>query len=427
MAEFNLLNKEKNEHRGISLEELNNRIKRVLALNFTSAIWIRAEIASLKVSNGHRYLDLVQKEENSDLILARAQANLWAGNYLLLKKQFTEDIDLIVKDGQEVLLEVKVNFHPQYGMSLQIINIDPDFTIGKYFSKKQQLFAQVQKEKLDQPQKQLYLSPVMQKIAVISSSKAAGYIDFIQQLESVSGRMDIESTLFESPMQGSSVEPGMINALEAIQAHWKKFDLVVIIRGGGAKLDLMDFDNYQLAKKIARFSIPVLTGIGHEIDLSLLDIVAAIHQKTPTAAAQFIISTNDKFAGKIEVAKIKIAEAAIDQLNQHKTKLERLRTDLINQTKINIMGKQHIVNQLRTEIILQCRFQFQKNEEKFKQISRELDISNPTKILKRGFSICSLNGTIIHQAEQLVHGDKITIKFFEGNAVSTVIKTYEHE
>jgi len=413
--------------KGISLQDLTNRIKRVLALNFSSAVWVRAEIASLKISNGHRYLDLVQKENETDAVLARVQANLWAGNYLLLKKQLEEDIELIVKEGQEILIEVKVNFHPQYGLSLQIVNVDPDFTIGKYFTKKQQLFARLLKEKLNEPQKSLKIPLVLQRIAVISSSRAAGYLDFIKQLESVSHRMQIKTELMKSSMQGASVETDIIRNLESILNSPEKFDLVVIIRGGGAKLDLMDFDSYPIAKTIAHYPIPVLTGIGHEIDISALDVVAAIHQKTPTAAAQYIINKNDEFIGRIELAKIKITEAAVNQLNQHKTIVERIRTEVINQSKVLLLGKRHQMNRMRGELILQSRFQFQKTAERFHQLSRELKISDPANIMKRGFSICSIDGKIVQTTKQLKSGDQLTLKLFEGKAESTITKIYQNE
>lgn len=425
MAEFTKLNTGENQQKGISLQELTNRIKRVVALNFASPIWVRAEIATLKTSRGHRYLDLIQKEADSDQVLARVQGNLWSGTYLQLSKRMKEDIDLIIKEGQEVLLEVKVNFHSQYGLSIQIVDIDPDFTIGKYFTKKQQLFARILKEKLHEPQKTLPIPMVLQKIAVISSSTAAGYIDFVRQIENVSDRMQIQLDLYQNSMQGTAVENDLIQNLEKIESGKEQYDLVVIIRGGGAKLDLMDFDNYNLARKVAHYPIPILTGIGHEIDVSALDVVAAISQKTPTAAAQFIINKNDEFISRIEIAKLKIAEAAVNQLQQHKTQLERTRVEITHSAINFIRDRKHQLALIKGELLMQSQFQLQKTAESFRQLTREFQISNPDNILKRGFAIFSKDGKIVSDSDKLREGDKVEIKLFKGRAESTITKTYK--
>ncbi|TVQ46999.1 MAG: exodeoxyribonuclease VII large subunit [Saprospirales bacterium] len=425
MADFTELNPDKTNPEGISLQELTNRIKRVVALNFASPIWVRAEIASLKTSRGHRYLDLVQKEVETDSVLARVQANLWSGTYIQLSKRMKEDIDLIIKEGQEVLLEVKVNFHSQYGLSIQVVDIDPDFTIGKYFTKKQQLFARILKEKLNEPQKSLQIPLVVQRIAIISSPTAAGYIDFITQIEHVSDRMHIQLDLYKNSMQGSTVENDLIQNLEKIETGSEPYDLIVIIRGGGAKLDLMDFDNYILAKKIAHYPIPVLTGIGHEIDISALDVVAAISQKTPTAAAQYIINKNDEFISRIEIAKLKIAEAAVNQLQEHKRQLERTRTELTHSALNFIREKKHQLAIVKGELLIQSRFQLQKTAETLRQLTREFQISNPENVLKRGFAIFSKDGKIVSDSNDIREGDKVEVRLFKGRAESTVTKTYQ--
>nr|MBS0036759.1 exodeoxyribonuclease VII large subunit [Saprospiraceae bacterium] len=408
------------QEKGISLYDLNNRIKRVLSANFSTPLWVRAEVASIKVRKGHRYLELIEKEESSDLVKSKAFASLWAGNYALLKRDMKEDIDLILKEGQEVLILLKVTFHALYGLSLQIQDIDPTFTVGKYFSKKQQLFNQIRKEKLDEPQKTLRIPYVMQRIAVISSPKAAGFKDFIQQIQQVSFRMDIRMDLYDTSMQGKLVESEMGEALEKIAGNKTDYDAVVIVRGGGAKLDLMDFDNYLLAKKIAHYPIPVITGIGHDIDFSALDLVSAISQKTPTAAAQFIIDLNDEFLGRIEVAKTKISEAAVRKITQHRHLLNQLRSELKGSAKIPLLKQNFSLAQMRSDLSMLSGYRMREAKNKLNNIKRELDISSPANILRRGYSIASKNGIVIKSSSEVGVQDQLRIVLSHGKLSVTV-------
>jgi exodeoxyribonuclease VII large subunit len=408
--------------KGISLYDLNNRIKRVLSANFSTPLWVKAEVASIKVRKGHRYLELIEKEDNSDRVKSKAFASLWAGNYALLKRGMKEDIDLILKEGQEILILLKITYHALYGLGLQIQDIDPTFTVGKYFSKKQQLFNQLRREKLDKPQKELSIPYVMQSIAIVSSPKSAGYKDFIQQIQQVSHRMDIRMDLYESSMQGQMVESELLAAMEKIEDSKTSYDAVVIIRGGGAKLDLMDFDNYLLARKIALYPTPVITGIGHEIDFSALDLVSAISQKTPTAAAQFIIDLNSDFLGRIEVAKTKISEAAVQKLVQHQHRLNQLKSELKAAAKIPLLKQQFSLEQMLGDLRILSGNQMKDAGNQLSNIKRELDISSPANILKRGYSITSKNGSVIKSSSEVDHLDQLRITLSKGQVSVTVSK-----
>ncbi len=399
----------------------------MLSANFSTPLWVRAEIASMKIRKGHRYLELVEKESESDRIKSKAFASLWAGNYALIKRSIKEDIDLILKEGQEVLVLLKVSFHVKYGLSLQIQDIDPTFTIGKYFSKKQQLFNQIRKEELDKIQKTLKMPPVLQNIAVISSPKAAGYMDFCRQIEQSRPYMQIHWDLFDSNMQGAKVEVDILHALDRIARNPENYDAVVIVRGGGAKLDLMDFDNYKLASKIAQFPLPVITGIGHDMDFSALDLVAAVAVKTPTAAAQYIIDKNLDFISRIEVARIKIKEEATRQINRHKQRLNLFRSEISSSAKVPLLKGRFAVEQIASSLGGLSENYLRRQKEAIAQIKRELDISNPKRVMERGYSIVSLKGKVIKSSEALNKEDQLELTLYRGKASVEVIDKTDPE
>ena len=280
----------------LKLSELNGRVKKAIAETFTAPLWVVAEISELKLNrNGHCYLLLVEKEENGDAILAQAKATIWSYTFRMLKPFFESTTGQPLTEGIKVLISVSVEFHELYGYSLNIRDIDPTYTLGDMARRRREIISRLQSEGVADMNKELELPVVPQRIAIISSSTAAGYQDFIDQLTNNPGKYHFYTRLFPAVMQGNQAESSIIGALEQIYHYESFFDAVVIIRGGGSQADLSCFDNYNLAYFITQFPLPVITGIGHEKDDSIADMVAHTRLKTPTAVAEFLISGITQF------------------------------------------------------------------------------------------------------------------------------------
>ena len=278
----------------LSLKTLNSLVKQVLADNFLEDVWVVAEIAELKVaSSGHCYMELVDKQE--DRIVARSKANLWNRQYQEVQSNFISETGKTLEIGMKVLLRVAVGFHELYGMSLTVKTIDPQFTMGEMARKRKEVIDRLVKEGLMDLNKMLELALVPKRIAVISARKAAGYEDFCHQLDQNARGYIVEHSLFEATLQGDRALASLLEAIEEIRGRSADFDAVVIIRGGGASLDLRVFDQWDIAAAVARFPLPILTGIGHERDQSVVDLVAHVCLKTPTAVAAFILQQFEEF------------------------------------------------------------------------------------------------------------------------------------
>ena len=274
-----------------SLSELTDKIQETIKLNFDTAVWIRAEISELREnSNGHCYLELIEKDNSTDSLLAKSKATIWSSTYRMLKPYFESSTGQSLRSGLKVLIAVSVEFHGLYGFSLNIRDIEPSFTIGELAARRLKIIKQLEEDGIADMNKLLELPALSQRIAIISSKTAAGYDDFINQLKSDTNNFAFYCKLFPAVMQGDQAESSIVAALEKIYSNSEHFDLVLIIRGGGATTDLACFDAYDLALNCAQFPLPIITGIGHQRDLTILDMVAHTSVKTPTAAAEFIIS-----------------------------------------------------------------------------------------------------------------------------------------
>ncbi len=292
----------------LKLSELNGRVKQAVAMSFTAPLWVVAEISELKINrNGHCYLVLIEKEEQGDGIVAQAKATIWSYTFRMLQPYFETTTGQPLTEGIKVLVSVSVEFHELYGYSLNIRDIDPTYTLGDMARKRKEIITRLQADGVLEMNKELELPLVPQKIAIVSSSTAAGYEDFLDHLVSNDSKYIFYTKLFPAVMQGNQAETSIIEALEQIYQHEDFFDVVVIIRGGGSQADLSCFDNYNLAYYITQFPIPILTGIGHEKDDSIVDMVAHTRLKTPTAVAEFLVNTLVKF------------ETTLDELNWHFT------------------------------------------------------------------------------------------------------------
>lgn len=271
----------------VSLYELNSRIRQSVEEAFPSPVWVRAEISELKENaNGHAYLELVEKDGNR--IVAKTKAMCWRNTYAMLKPFFREKTGQPLAVGMKVLFACEVNFHEQYGFSLLINDVDPAFTLGDMARQRQETIRRLRQEGVFDMNRSLTVPPLPQRIAVISSATAAGFGDFEHQLKRNEQGYVFYTHLFPAVMQGERTSSSIIAALERIYVHAELFDVVVIIRGGGATADLNSFDNYELATNCAQFPLPIITGIGHLRDTCVLDMVANVCAKTPTAVAEYL-------------------------------------------------------------------------------------------------------------------------------------------
>jgi exodeoxyribonuclease VII large subunit len=316
----------------LSLLELNQWIKNILCETIPGTVWVVAEISELKENrNGHCYIELVEKQGNE--IVARARATIWSYTYRMLKPYFESITGQSFSCGIKILVNVVVEFHPSYGLSLNIKDIDPAYTMGDMMLQRKEIIERLQSEGIFDMNRELTLPMVPQRIAVISSKTAAGYLDFINQLEHNAYGIKFYTKLFEAYMQGTATVPSIIAALEKIFQYEEYFDAVAIIRGGGATADLSSFDNYDLAFYVTQFPLPVITGIGHEKDDTIIDLVAHTRLKTPTAVAEFFISGARQFYDKMMFLEELFVKKTREVLSARQVQLEE-----------NVEGLQNLVN-----------------------------------------------------------------------------------
>jgi exodeoxyribonuclease VII large subunit len=311
----------------LTLSELNEQIKETLANAFPSSVWVVAEVSELKENrNGHCYLELIEKQGAE--IVARSRATIWSYTFRMLKPYFETTTGQFFTQGIKILVQVSVEYHPSFGLSLNIKDIDPIYTVGDMAMQRKEIINRLQAEGVFEMNKELQLPLVPQKIAVISSATAAGFQDFMNQLEHNDFGFKFYTKLFQATMQGGDAVPSIINALERIFEFEDFFDAVVIIRGGGATADLSSFDNYDLAFNITQFPLPIITGIGHEKDVTIIDLVAHTRMKTPTAVAEFLIKGMERFYDRMLEMENEIVELTRNVIESHQKGLEQAATNL---------------------------------------------------------------------------------------------------
>jgi exodeoxyribonuclease VII large subunit len=401
-----------------SLLELNQYIRRVISLNFDEPLWIECEIGQASQSRGHWYLDLIQKDENT--IVAQCQAAMWANVYFFLKRKSPIPPEEILKQGVAVKIKVNVDYHERYGLKLIIEDIDSSFTIGQLEMQRQAILKEIKERGLIRKNANTHLPVVLQRIAVISSSKAAGYKDFIKHIEENPYGFQIGIDLHEAAMQGQQVESEIHACLEEISLGVDAYDAVAIIRGGGGRMDLAAFDNLTLAVQVANFPIPVLIGIGHEIDQSVLDIVAYQSLKTPTAVADFIIEHNATFERQLEGLSQWLKEEARNRIRDEHRNLVDMSHFLHHAVRTRLMNETSNLMQARQTIRQACRHMVSRQEQKIDFTENMLKAIDPDRVLARGYSITSYEGQTITHAASLQPGMKIQTTFIDGNIKSTV-------
>lgn len=386
----------------ITLYELNSEIRDTLEAEMDAPIWVQAELSDVRTNRGHCYLEFVQKAPDGDSLLAKCRGMIWASNWTLLKPYFEKETGQRFADGLQVLVQVEVTFHELYGLSLNVLDIDPTYTIGDIARRRQEILRKLEEQGIIDMNKQLEMPLLLQNIAVISSETAAGWGDFHDQIINNIYGLAFNIKLFPAVMQGEKIEETVIDALDQIASEEDKWDVVVIIRGGGATSDLSGFDNLHLAECVAQFPLPIITGIGHERDDTVIDMIANQRVKTPTAAAELIISHQLEQVQKMASIAERLTRGTSNYLIREKNKLERI------QVTTSLLASQHL----------------QKCRHKLELFEMKINDASPERLLKLGFSVARINGKAIKDSSQLKKGDKIEITFAKGKA-TTEVKDYE--
>lgn len=405
----------------ISLFDLNEYIKRVIALNFPDAIWVKCEIAQANTSRGHLYLNLIQKENNGTEIIAQSNAMVWERQ---LKKLFQEHGRLlfdILNEGVEVNLLVKLNFNERFGFSLFVEDVDTAYSLGKLALERQKTLQQLQKEHLTDRQKKLVLPKVIQKIAVLSSATAAGLADFQAHLAQNIYGYQFNMDLFHVPVQGIVAAKEITNQLKNVinlNSAQNPYDAIIIVRGGGAKTDLFTFDDIDLARAVANCPLPILVGIGHQIDETVLDVIAHLSLKTPTAVADFIIEYNTRFESSVLAFQQQIGQIA-NQINQYNNNTIN---ELAQKVKLfsSYLLKENVKDLENIEFQLEKAFlsKIEKEKQQLDFLEQLIESYHPKKILERGFTITKQNGKAINSVEKIVANEQILTVFKDGTLIT---------
>lgn len=406
----------------LSLLELNGRVKSTLQFEMPDAYWVQAEISSISPSGqGHCYLELVQKDATGRNFLAKAKANIWRGTWLKLKPYFEAQTGETLKVGMKVLLQVTVTFHEVYGYSLVVQDIDPAYTMGDMARRRKEILEQLARDGVIGLNKELEIPALPHRIAVISSATAAGWGDFRNQLDGNIYGFRFYVKLFPALMQGDDVERSVVSALNAVAARRDDFDLVVIIRGGGAVSELSCFDSYNLAFNIANFPLPVITGIGHERDDTVADVVAHTKVKTPTAAAEFIINRVFDTASELENLTRRMSDAITGRMNAENVRIERLSQKLPSLFAVLRTRQEQLLETVWIRSVNGVRNLITSQTHKLEILDKTLAAADPAVILKRGYSLTRAGGRVVKSASDLKKGDRLTTVFADGSVDSEII------
>ena len=411
------------QHHHFSLLELNRLVRATIEDTLCEQYWLEAEIGQIGENNGHCYLEFIQKVEGHNTPVARAKAKCWRNVWGSVRPYFEHTTGQTLTLGMKVLVLVHPDFHEAFGFSWIVDDIDPRFTLGDMARRRQEIIRQLKAEGVFDLNRDLPLPLFTQRIAVISSSTAAGYGDFCRQLEENKRGFRFSVTLYESLMQGEGVERSIISALDKINAHIDDYDCVVIIRGGGATSDMSGFDSLLLAENVANFPLPVITGIGHDRDECILDMVSHTRVKTPTAAAAFLIDRLEQVARRIDDAADRITSYV-----QHRMEIEKMRLSraaeripiLFSLVKSKQENKMETLNQRIASAVQRLIDRRRHTLDILEQRTKSLD---PTLLLQRGYSITLVNGHALRSPSAVKPGDIIVTRLADGMVKSTVNET----
>ena len=380
-----------------SLKELCDWIEEVVENDLPERYWVRAEIASMSV-RGHCYMELVEKGENG-ILSAKVRATCWNNVYALLSAYFAQEAGGSLHVGLQVLLEVSVEFHAVYGLSLNIWNIDPTYTLGDLAKQRQATLQQLTEDGVMELQKGLELPSLVRRIAVISSADAAGYGDFCDQLKNNRFGFSFQTQLYPAVMQGDNSAHSIIEALHSIAEQEEEWDVVVIIRGGGANTDLRCFDDYNLASHCAQFPLPIIAGIGHTRDISIVDMVVKISVKTPTAAAEWLIERVAEQVEKVGGLVLRLQRAAMGAVNKEKNRLS--------------LYQQRLKSAIRGAVL--------REQGKLGLWQKTIELHSPERIFKMGYSLTTVNGKVINNQADVKAGDLLETHLQTG-VIQSIVK-----
>ena len=443
------------QRKTLTLFELNALVRQTLELGMPDDYWVEAELSEVHEVRGHCYMELIQKDDHNNTPVAKASAKCWASTWRLARPHFERVTGQQLHAGMKVLLKVSAQFHENYGFSWIVTDIDPTYTMGDMARKRQEIIRQLKEEGVFDLQKELQLPMFCQRIAVISSANAAGYGDFVNQLENNDYGFRFHTQLFPAVMQGEGVEQSVIAALNKIFARLKKedsslvtlhsslnFDCVVIIRGGGATSDLSGFDTLALAENVANFPLPVITGIGHERDESVLDMVSHTRVKTPTAAAAFLINHLKSVLDALENAEQRITSRVRQQMDMEKirllhltqhipslfslvrsrqeARLDRLQGSLRLSVSRRLQQERHHLDILSHNLMPVIERRLLRERHQLDLLSGKLESLNPEQLLRRGYSITLCGGKTVKDASKLKPGDELETRLQKGTVRSVV-------
>lgn len=403
----------------ISLFELNSLVREAIECEMPDEYWVEAELSECRETRGHCYMELVQKDDKTATPIAKASAKCWAQKWMLVRPYFERTTGQQLHPGLKVLLKVYPQFHETYGFSWIVTDIDPTYTLGDMARKRQEIIQQLKAEGVFDLQKELELPVFCQRIAVISSETAAGYGDFCNQLANNPYGFQFQTQLFPAIMQGEGVEQSIINALERI--YNCQFDAVVIIRGGGATSDMSGFDTLALAENVANFPLPIITGIGHERDESILDMVSHTRVKTPTAAATFLIDHLKEVLDVVESAQTLITRYAQQKLLTLNTQLSTLSEAIPRLFSIVKTRQEAKIDTLQQRIPMLLERRLLAENHRLQLMEEKLKALDPQLLLKRGYSITLHNGRAVKDATTLKTGDEIETRLEKGT-IKSIIK-----
>ena len=438
------INEEENAPQSCSLYELTMQVRRSLEDSFADAYWVRAETSDVRVNaaSGHCYLEFVEKSPETNQLIAKARGSIWARTFRLLKPYFELETGQAFTSGLKVLVKVTVEFHELYGFSLNVLDIDPSYTLGDMMRRRQEIIRRLQDEGVFDLNRELVLPELTRRLAVITSPTAAGYEDFTNQLLNNPQGYPFYIKLFPALMQGEKTEESVIAALDRIYEHRDLFDAVVIIRGGGATSDLNSFDSYLLAANCAQFPLPILTGIGHERDDTIVDLVAHTRLKTPTAVAAFLLERMDRVAGELsllqqqlvqDAERILLAQRNFLQLlstrfpERVRNRIERSRSELhrlaatLPSVVASLLARQdkdlvQMKGRIRSAVENRCS----REKQQLQLAEQFIRMASPDYVLKRGYSLALKDGRIVKSPAGLAPGDSLTVRWADGEAQTEI-------
>jgi exodeoxyribonuclease VII large subunit len=428
--------------KALTLYELNQLVKETIEIEMPDEYWVEAELSDIH-ERGHCYMELIEKDAESNTPIAKARANCWVNRWLIIKSNFENVTHQSLHAGMKVMLKVKASFHEAYGFSWNVTDIDPTFTLGDMAKKRQEIIRQLKDEGVFDLQRELEIPLFAQRIAVISSESAAGYGDFCNQLQDNDYGFVFQTKLFPAIMQGEQVEQSVINALDTINGEVENYDVVVIIRGGGATADLSGFDTLALAENVANFPLPVITGIGHERDESILDMISNVRVKTPTAAAAFLIDHLADVSTRIEEAKqtllnlvsrrMEYEQMRLARLSdkipslfsvfkaQQTSRLDNLYLTISSKVSQKLESKRYRFTSQTAAFYAAINHLLEGRKHQIALLEEKMKALDPQKMLARGYSITLYKGHSVRDARLLKAGEEIETRVEKGT-IKSIIK-----